>query len=282
MQVCYASEAAPDATANQDHAIHAGPLVAVFDGASVPPGMDTGCIHGTSWYVTRLAENLATVTTPDLSLPEILAEAIRAVREDHGEQCDLDHPGTPTAAVGIIRDQGEHLDYLILCDIALVVDRDDNSSQFLTDERFGAAVADLRDYARAHQTTFGSDDHAALLRHITSMRLQRINRPGGYWVAGAQPGAAHHAITGKLPLSGVDRVRRAALLTDGAADAVTRYQLHTWPTLLDTLTTHGPAELIRQVRAAELSDDTGDGQARYKRHDDATAVLCQFHPQEQP
>lgn len=277
MRVTHATEPAPDAAANEDHVLVCGPLVIVLDGVSLPAGMDSGCMHGTPWYVTRLADRIAKAATdhPAADLPDLLATAIDQVRDDHAGRCDLDHPGTPAAATGILYDRGDQLDYLILGDVTLVTDTA-TGVQAITDDRFTAAVADLRAMTAAAPPAFGTAAHTAHLHHITRLRRSRMNREGGYWITAADPRAAAHALTGHLPRHGPDQVRRAALLTDGAADAVTRYQLHDWPGLLDLLTTAGPAALIAQVRAAEHADTTGAHRPRYKRHDDATAALCQF------
>jgi hypothetical protein len=80
-----------------------------------------------------------------------------------------------------------------------------------------------------------------------------------------------------MPLHGSDRVRRIALLTDGASCAVEEFELFDWPQLLAVLTDEGPLALIGRVRAAELADHNGHATPRYKRHDDATAALCFFN-----
>jgi hypothetical protein len=103
----------------------------------------------------------------------------------------------------------------------------------------------------------------------------------GYWIAAANPDAAYQAVTGAFPLTGSNAVRRAALLTDGASCAVEQYDLLDWPGLLDLLTEHGPQELINRVRAVERVDSDGHTRPRYKRHDDATAILCLFSQERQ-
>jgi hypothetical protein len=107
------------------------------------------------------------------------------------------------------------------------------------------------------------------------------NQPHGYWIAAANPAAAYEAVTGTAPLHGPDRVRRAALLTDGASAAVEQFKLLDWRGLLDVLTDHGPHELIRRVRNAENVNHDAHSHPRYKRHDDATAALCTFE-EDQP
>jgi hypothetical protein len=148
--------------------------------------------------------------------------------------------------------------------------------QVVTDERFARAVADLRAVALAGQAAVGSQEHVERVRFAVSQRLAMANQPGGYWIAAANPEAAYRAVTGTLPLTGFNAVRRAALLTDGASCAVERYDLLGWPGLLDLLTEHGPQKLINRVRAVERADRDGHTRPRYKRHDDATAILCLF------
>jgi len=78
-------------------------------------------------------------------------------------------------------------------------------------------------------------------------------------------------VRGSLQRSGL---RRAALLSDGAARLVDRFHLADWEQLLDLLTAEGPEELIHRTRQAELAETEAErDQRRGKKHDDATAVL---------
>jgi hypothetical protein len=95
------------------------------------------------------------------------------------------------------------------------------------------------------------------------------HRPGGYWVAAADPEAASQAVTGTLPGKAL---RRAVLLSDGASRLVDLFGLATWEELVELLDESGPEELLRQVRAAEAVDPEGRQWPRTKRSDDATAV----------
>jgi hypothetical protein len=62
--------------------------------------------------------------------------------------------------------------------------------------------------------------------------------------------------------------RDAAVLQPGGDP----FGLATWEELLALLDESGPAELVRQVRAAEAVDPDGRQWPRTKRSDDATAV----------
>jgi hypothetical protein len=145
MEVRLATEAAPGRPVNEDGALAVGSLVAVFDGVTQPDGVDTGCHHGPAWYVRRLTMRLieAYIAQPDEPLPSLLAGAIEAVRPDHGGGCDLGHPGTPAASVALLRDVGDRIEYLLLTDAVLVLDRG-GSVEVVTDRRFERATAQVR------------------------------------------------------------------------------------------------------------------------------------------
>jgi hypothetical protein len=87
--------------------------------------------------------------------------------------------------------------------------------------------------------------------------------------AAASPDAAHRATTMTVPLDGL---RGIALLSDGATRIVDRYHVLTWTAAIAAVREHGPADLIRQVRAAEDSDPGRVRWPRHKARDDATIV----------
>lgn len=275
MQVWSATEPAPGRQENEDLTLEHGDLVGVLDGATVPEGFDTGCVHGPAWYVRQLSARLALAAAarPTATLEGHLAAAILGVRSEHADRCDLNHPGTPSSTVCLLRRAADHVDYLVLCDSPLVVDLGERV-EVISDGRLAVAAEDLR--RKVPMVAAGDADPATAFRRAVQLQRQNMNQTHGYWVAAANPDAAYHALTGTFPLFGPRRVRRAALLTDGAACAVDRFRLLSWPTLLDLICEHGPAELIRRVRAAEDAGPEDDVAPRFKRHDDASAVLCVF------
>jgi hypothetical protein len=62
MQVALASRCFPTARGDEDFTA-TEEVVAVPDGATVPPGLATGCIPGTSWFVRRLGARLFELAT---------------------------------------------------------------------------------------------------------------------------------------------------------------------------------------------------------------------------
>jgi hypothetical protein len=87
--------------------------------------------------------------------------------------------------------------------------------------------------------------------------------------ASADPDVARRARTATVPADGL---RGIALLSDGATRITDRYGLLDWPAFLAVIRDHGPADLIRQVRAAEDSDADCTRWPRSKARDDATVI----------
>ncbi|MGH3898225.1 MAG: hypothetical protein ACRDTA_08205 [Pseudonocardiaceae bacterium] len=76
--------------------------VVLLDGLSTPEGLQTGCLHGTPWYVWRLGTQLLHLlaTNSERTPREALACAIQTVAHSHADTCDLSHPGMPSVLSG--------------------------------------------------------------------------------------------------------------------------------------------------------------------------------------
>jgi hypothetical protein len=267
MHAALATQAGSPDAANEDWAgVLAPGLAVVLDGLSAPDGTGTGCRHGTPWFVSQLGPRvLAQAADPARSLADALAEAIRQVASLH-PGCDLTHPGTPSATVVLLRALDERADYLTLADATLLLDTVDGL-RVVSDERVNQLAGKER--AAANQVPTGSALKLRRRVQLTRALRRARNRPGGYWVAAADPQAASQAVTGTL---GGKDLQRAVLLSDGASRFVDLFELATWEELLALLDENGPEELLRQVRAAEAVDPQSRQWPRTKRSDDATAV----------
>jgi hypothetical protein len=266
----------PDAP-NEDWAGIAAPgLAVVLDGLSAPDGTGTGCRHGTPWYVNQLGPRLlALASDPARSLADALADAIRQVASLH-PGCDLTHPGTPSATMVLLRAHDEGADYLTLGDATLLLDTTDGL-KVVSDARVNQLAGKEREAANRVPT--GSALKLRRRAQLTRALRRTRNRPGGYWVAAADPQAASQALTGTLPSKSL---HRAVLLSDGASRLVDPFGLATWEELLALLDENGPDELLRQVRAAEGVDPEGRQWPRTKRTDDATAVYLVLDEADNP
>jgi Protein phosphatase 2C len=272
MHAALATQAGAQDTPNEDWAgVLAPGLAVVLDGLSAPDGTGTGCRHGTPWYVSQLGPRLlAFAADPARSLVDALAEAIQQVASLH-PGCDLTHPGTPSATMVLLRAHDEGADYLALADAVLLLDTT-AGLKVVSDERVNRLAGKERE--AANRVPAGSALKLRRRAQLTRALRRARNRPGGYWVAGADPQAASQAVTGSLPGK---TLYRAVLLSDGASRLVDPFELATWEELLALLDESGPDELLRQVRAAEAVDPEGRQWPRTKRSDDATAIYLDLN-----
>jgi len=94
-------------------------------------------------------------------------------------------------------------------------------------------------------------------------------RYGGYFIAEADPAAAHQAITRRYSRRHVDW---AILATDGAADLLQHLGLDNWPAIAAEPTQ--ASRLLRSASAWEAyTDPDGRQLPRAKRHDDKTLAV---------
>ncbi|QNE22879.1 hypothetical protein F1D05_10835 [Kribbella qitaiheensis] len=238
----------------------------VLDGGTARTG--TGCIHGVAWYAHQLGSALIHKLPGQLPLPEILAAAIHHVADQHRHTCDLGHPGTPSAAVGIARRTSDsQWDCMVLGDITIIV-QTRQGLVLLEDTRISYSAGEYRKIA--DQWPIGSAEKDAALVDMKYQELAERNKT--YWISAADPTAATHAFS-----QTTHGVQELAILTDGAARA-SAFGLADWPGILDLLSHADPAQLIRVVRANEASDPAGQRWPRNKQSDDATAIYLTMLP----
>jgi hypothetical protein len=246
--------------ANEDF-IGAVPAAAVLvDGAGIP-GTESICRHGVAWYASRLGGNLLSLLSlaQDRSLPAVLADAIEQVTDGHRDTCDVANRISPSATVAILRLSDDLIEYLVLGDAYVVLDKADSAPLVVSDPR---EVVISRSYEPALEAVAeGSDEYHRILSDLRSNR----NQPGGFWVAKDDPRAADEAVTGSCPISELTDVG-AVLLSNGASGIVDRFGLTDWPGVMTVLASSGPEEIIRRVRQAEAHHAVAA--------DDATIAHC--------
>jgi hypothetical protein len=251
---------------NEDWASANSGLIVVIDGTTTRT--KSGCRHGGAWYATQLGSAVSTLASNrDVSLSAGLRAAIQHVADQHRE-CDLTHPSTPSAAVAALRSSGGHLEYLVLGDITVVMDRE-NGLEIVVDDRVHATARFERNMVDRHP--IGSPEQQSALLQMKHAELAVRNQPDGYWVAATDASVVTQALTGQVELN---RLRRIAVLSDGAARIVVMFELVDWAGLLDALDETGPQEVVRRIRAIEATDPEGRRWPRNKQSDDATIVYA--------
>ncbi|MEY9933477.1 hypothetical protein ABH926_008132 [Catenulispora sp. GP43] len=249
MEVTYTCQAAPGGRPNDDFVIATERYIVVLDGATAPAGVDSGCIHDVPWLVAQLGTHLARTLSTEQAAPlvEVLRSGIEATMASHADTCDLTNRDSPSTTVAILRRGAEDVEYAVLGDSAVIVEQRDG------------------------ELVVGHDDRTSYLpAYGVEAVSQARNTEWGFWIASNRPDAADYAVTGLVPVSAA---YRAAVVTDGITRLVERYG-RSWADLLKRLDSHGPNQLVKDVRAEERA--TPAGQYRGKVHDDATAALCRF------
>lgn len=254
----------PEPPYGADRIIVTSNAVVVLDGASafapasVPPGE----------YASRLGASIAAALTNDPAAPlaSVLAEAITATAAalglDGGDGC-------PSSTVVMARLAGDALDLLALGDSYAFYGTGPGGpgTGTLTDGRLaGLRLPQQRQYRERLAAGGGYDDaHRDLLRALQRGQRRHRNRPGGYWIAAADPEAASRALTITLPATAGTW---AVLATDGAVNTARHLRLDDWPALARS----GPAALACLLRHCQdweqHADPDGRQFPRSKRHDD--------------
>lgn len=256
---------------NEDWVAATSDLVVVLDGATIRT--DTGCSHGVAWYTRKLGANILDgAASRARPLKDVLADAIKAVADLHSQTCDLSHPGTPSAAVGIIRLDGDSLQYLVLGDVSIVLEMSDLDIKRISDDR--VSKTGKREREIADQFPIGSPGKHDAMLEMKRAELAARNVDGGYWIAAADPAAVDEAIEGSVSLRNVVRF---AAMTDGAARIVDLFKSRSWLRVLNTLEQDGPSFLLADVRHMEESDPIGENFPRNKASDDASVVFVDPH-----
>lgn len=251
-----------------------GGSLVLLDGVTPPTGED-GCLHSVPWFTARLGGALGelSVSRRDLTLTDVLAEAIGRTASAHRDTCDLSHPRTPQATVVLARWDDDTVEYLVLSDSALLLEHPDGAVEPVLDERLDTLpprVTRRREAVRAAPA--GSPEREAAARAYAAEVESLRNAEDGFFTAAADPSAAARAVTGAAPRSSV---RALAALTDGAGRWVEHFD-GTWQDCFALLRKEGPQTLIDRVRALETARTASGSTYRGKEHDDAAVVYMEL------
>lgn len=269
MQVVMATSAG-HGRPNEDFVGAAPGILVLLDGAGIS-GTEQICHHGVAWYSHTLGATLLarTARTDGAALATALAESIEVVAGQHRHTCDIANPSSPQSTVAMIRFAADRADYLVLADTFVVLDRSDAGPHVITDPRESTARHECTTVL--HGLPEGTLEYdRARISAIDALRSRR-NQPGGYWIAKEDPHAAAEAVTGSVPLEGLNG---AALLSNGASRIVDPYRLTEWTTVLNLLRTGVADDILSQIRETESSTGPAGSLPGFGAADDATVAYC--------
>ena len=251
----------PEPPHGADRVIVTGNAVIVLDGASAfePAGAPPG------EYASHLGASIAAAlaVAPEATLASVVGEAISATAADLGLDDDA---GCPSSTVVMARLAGGALDLLALGDSYIFYGTGPGTGTLTDDRLAGLHLPQQRQYRERLAAGGGYDDaHRELLRALQRGQRRYRNRPGGYWIAAADPEAASRALTLTFPATAETW---AVLATDGAVNTARHLGLDDWPALARS----GPAALARLLRQCQDweqdADPDGRQLPRSKPHDD--------------
>ncbi|HWU25210.1 MAG TPA: hypothetical protein VN154_02295 [Rhizomicrobium sp.] len=164
------------------------------------------------------------------------------------------------------------LDFLWYGDCAAILGQPGASAEIVGE----AMEKRVRESARVKQLANDRGEHAAAVsiraQYLPALRLMRnrVNTGKGGYLFGPDVTAADHAQTKRVCIKPQARL---LLLSDGFLALASDYGLYDIEGLLDAAIKKGLPELARELRAAEEGDPDGRKFPRFKKSDDATAVL---------
>jgi hypothetical protein len=217
-------------------------------------------------YVDALLGALVERVDSSDPLPVVLADAIRrAVEEVHTKR------GTgPSSTVAIVREAGESVEVAVLGDSTVVIGLVGGRTERITDDRMSRVASSEREHyrRRLHAGAGYDEHHRATLGRIQSAERSARNQPAGYWIAEANPDAAHHAVVRCYPRQDV---LWCVLATDGAQRGIDHHGIP-WSEL-PSATTEQLRAVLDDLHRWEADDDpAGTLLPRAKRHDDKALV----------
>ncbi|WP_433266200.1 hypothetical protein ACQPZF_40180 [Actinosynnema sp. CS-041913] len=214
--------------------------VVLLDGATSPTPRE----RDGGWHSRALADELRSLRG---DLADELAQAIGRLAAKHG----LTPGDAPSSTVAMVRWTDDTVDALVLADSPVVV--------------FGERAEVL------------ADDRLRNLRGKVDRITDWRNRDGGFWVAEADPRAAHQAVRRSWRR---DEVRAVLMATDGVSCGVDDYGLFAdWQTVLDITFAKGPEAVLDAIREAEAADPERVRWRRSKVHDDQALAVLRFVPE---
>jgi hypothetical protein len=211
----------PDPEHSQDRVFVTDRAAVVLDGASAFVPVDVP----TQTYVDTLGAEITRQLEqePTRDLVQIMEASIA----DAADGLDLERGAAPSSTVSIVRVRGDVVDLYALGDSAIYYGGGQETVE-LTDDRIAhLGIPEHREYRERLALGHGYDGkHRELLKALQRQQARYRNRPGGYWIAEADPAAARHALTQTMA---AHEIAWAVLATDGAYGPMAHLGLDDWP-----------------------------------------------------
>lgn len=256
----------PEPPAGDDRIFVTDNAVIMLDGASAFARQEVPA----ATYAGHLGGNMvrSLQSEPEADLAAVLADAIAdtaaALSVSPGD-------GAPSSTVAICRYRHSDMsvDLLVLGDSQIAI-----PGRILRDDRLASIGAEQRAayYSRLRAGHGYDEQHRRLVKALQEEQLKHRNQPGGYWIAEADPEAAHQALTHRAPLLDLPW---CVLATDGAYKPMELHEMDDWERIA-TLDGSGLRDLLARCHRQEANDPDGRTMKRAKRHDDKAVAAVRL------
>ncbi|MGI9355077.1 MAG: hypothetical protein ACR2PF_07950 [Rhizobiaceae bacterium] len=275
-----ASEPGSADRANEDAAGSSDHCAFVIDGATglgEHPVM-SGAGSDSAWLAGYASDFLAKNLTPDHDVRSVVRDCIGEVRRifdaARGDQT-VGRYAWPSASFVIVYSDGERARFAGLGDCTIISNNQHSIDIFSPLANFSSfesdwAAAHLRraDGFKARKDLLSD---AETLDDLRKARALQNTPESGVWTLGLEPAAVDHIVVAEHELSAS---HYCLLCTDGFSALVDSYGAYTPETLLAASLERGLESLIEELRHIENEiDPEGERFPRFKRSDDATALL---------
>lgn len=239
----------------------------LLDGAS-PLTPSVMAPSDASWFVQEVARMVSTL--PPIrgeSLPQFLMDCMRCIHWNIDQDA-------PSAGIALVRLEEDHLDYLLLGDCSLSIERTDGTFLPIENDALhrldNLALAELQ----IHAARLGASPRACLPLIQDTLRRNRAlrNTPGGYYILDPSSAGIPHAVTGSLP---APEVRSVFLCSDGFAQLCS-FTGSSLTALHRRAKGSGLEALYGSLCALQDSDPCFERLPRFKHRDDVSAVLAEI------
>jgi len=259
---------------NDDAFCHADTIAAVFDGATgindsplLPVDSDA------AWIARRGAEGL--IAHQALGAREALRHSAAEAERDF-DRLKLREPAEryelPLAAMMLIGAQDDGLLALWFGDCAALVKRPGERVQLLGDA-FDKRAGEARRAARlAEKMGISPTSGPNRPEFLPSLRKSRnhVNTVEGSWAFSPNAQCADHVLSLNLT---APRGSDILICSDGFLALASDYRRYDVEGLMDAVLTSGLRRLMEEIRSVEERDAEGREFPRFKKSDDATALL---------
>lgn len=265
---------------NEDTAYSADTYGWVIDGAT---GLNkknlTKSESDAYWFVNEWNNYLKyNILNNSITLKEIIINGIVCISDKFYQISTSKAPNKvdlPSASIVVIRINNDKVEYFLLGDCTLVVQNSDGKSsiikQKLLDKLDNKAKSEMAKLMRGKGISFNEarqEINPLLINH----RLLK-NTLGGYWTLEFDKNAVDNCLYGFLDF---EECKKVLLMSDGFSAIFDNYNYTDENNIISLVENNGLQEIYNTIRSIEEEDSDILKYPRFKKSDDASAVLMKY------